>query len=153
MNKEDSMKRKTYWICIALILTLLLNISVLAESATPYASSFFVSYDATTVAVAFRTFNVYFDVVAKGGMTELGVSSIIIQQSSDQTNWSEVKTCLPASYPQMIEENTHAVCNYITCTGIPGFYYRAYVTFYAKNSTGVGEASQYSEVVWLTNQP
>lgn len=147
------MKRKIRWICIVLVLALSLNIPVMAESATPYASSFFASYDAATVAVAFRTFDVCFDVVAKRGMDKLGVSSIIIQQSSNRTNWTDVKTCLPASYPQMIEENTVAVCNYITCTGIPGFYYRAYVTFYAKDSTGIGEISQYSEVVWLTNQP
>ena len=147
------MKRKICWICVVLVLAMSLNISVVAESVTPYASSFFASYDASAIVVAFRTFEIGFDVVAKRGMDEIGVSSIIIQQSADQTNWTDVKTCLPASYPQMIEENTFAVCNYITCTGIPGYYYRAYVTFYAKNSTGTAEICDYSEVVWLTNQP
>ena len=147
------MQRKIFRICIILVLALSLNVSILAESMAPYSSSYFASYDASAVVSAFRTFRVWFDVLAKSGMDELGASSIIIQQSSDQVNWTDVKTCLPASYPQMIEENTVGVCNYITITGIPGYYYRAYVTFYAKNSTGTGEICDYSEVVWLTNQP
>ena len=147
------MKRASICICVILIVSLILNVPVFADDAAPYSSYYFASYDAATDVVAFRTFRVWFDVMSNGIMDELGSSQIIVQQSSNGTSWTNVKTCLPEDYSQMIEENTYGVCNYITCTGIPGYYYRAYVTFYAKNSSGIGKISQYSEVVWLTNQP
>ena len=44
----------------------------------------------------------------------------------------------------MIDDNTAFHAATLTCTKTSGYYYRAYVEFYAKNSTGTGELNYYT---------
>lgn len=139
-------------ICLLLSVALL-TVPVSAAESSTYASYFFGSTDSFIEITGFTSFEVWYDVVGAGTMDEIGVSSIVVQRSSDKQSWTNVKTYLPEDYPQMIETDTCAAGNCVTSYGIPGYYYRALVTFYAKNSRGVGEVSDYSETIWMTNQP
>lgn len=143
------MKRFFRYVCAVMAVVLLLAVPVHAEEASSRASSFFGSYDSSLYKAAYNKIEVWFDVVALGTMDELGVNSIKVQRSADGSTWETMRVYTPGVYKQMICENTGFHCDYVSYTGTPGYYYRAYVAFYAKNSTGFGERYQYSETILL----
>lgn len=117
---------------------------------TPMASAFFTGHSVSLEKMSSTSFRVWFDVLACSLMDELGTSEIKILRSSDGINWTVVKRCFPSRYPEMIKEDTVAHGGYITYTGgVQGYYYRAYVTIYAKDSSGTGERNRYTEVISL----
>lgn len=120
-----------------------------ALAASARSSSYFMCWDSYLYKTSSTSFEIWFDVVSAGGMDELGVSRIKVQRSTDASNWTTVKTYYPEDYPAMIEEDTSCVYNCVTYTGSKGYFYRAYVVFYAKNSKGVGEMPDYAEVISL----
>lgn len=148
------MRQCTRVISILLIISLLLAVPVYAEDEiTPWSSSFIASYDPYIYYESGNSFEVWFDVVAVRRMDELGVNEIEIQRSSNGSSWTTVKTCYPDEYPQMICDNTGFHADYITYTGTVGYYYRAYITFYAKNSSGIGEIYAYTQTIRLVAAP
>ena len=143
------MKKIICTICLLLSVAILLSVSVSAEESSPYSSIFFGSYDSFIDVINNYRMEIWFDVVTNGTMDEVGVSSVVVERSSDGSTWTEMKEFLPENYSQMVCENTYFNYDYVPYYGIPGYYYRAYVTFYAKDSRGRGYAHQYSEVVRL----
>lgn len=142
------MKKTIRILCFVMAVLILLAVPVSAEESNAYSSIFFGSYD-SAIYVSGRTLEIYFDVVGNGMMDEIGVSCIELERSSNGSSWSTVKTFSPDDYPQMICEDTSIAYDYVSCTGSYGYYYRAYVTFYAKNSRGSGNAYDYSEIVYI----
>jgi hypothetical protein len=128
---------------------MLVAIPIRAEATDTRASSYFASYDSFLWKTGGTTFEVWFDVNGCAWMDEIGVSSIKVQRSSDGENWTTMKTYLPENYSQMICEDTSSHTGCVAYTGTPGYYYRAYVTFYAKNSTGTGIRYDYAETIRL----
>lgn len=145
------MKRYSRYLCLALALVLTFAVSVNAESnfteITPYSSSFFRSYGSYLSRSAGTLFYVCFEVSAKAYMAELGVSAVEVQRSSDGNSWTTVKTFLPENYPSMIADNTFAHAGSLLYAGSTGYYYRAHITFYAKNSSGSGKLYMYTETL------
>lgn len=137
-------------ISILMAVVLFLAIPVCAEESDIYSSIYFASYDSAIYNTTGRTLEIWYDVVGNGSMAEIGVSCIELERSSNNSDWTVIKTYLPEDYPQMICENT--VINYdcVSYLGTYGYYYRAYVTFYAKNSRGEGYRNEYSETVYIT---
>ena len=132
-------------LCLILVISIILAVPVFAtKEATPWASNYFVYYSTYLYRTTGTEFEIWFDVVGRNIMTELGVNSIILQESSDGENWTSIKTYTPEDYPQMICENTGSHADCVSYTGRPGYDYRAYVTFYAKNSSGFGERYVYA---------
>lgn len=146
------MKRFLRLVSLILVMAMVASVPVYAaeqEEATPYSSAFFTKYSTYLYKISSIQFEVWFEVSATGGMTQLGVSQIKVQRSADKSTWETMKTYTPDSYSQMLCSNTgtHASC--VTYAGTPGYYYRAYVTFYAKNSSGTGELFKYTAVMQL----
>ena len=144
------MKHVSRIICMLLVAVLLLSIpAAAAENAEPRASSFFMSTDVYLYQTSSTQFQAWFEVSALGGMEKLGASEIKIQESSDGQNWTTVKTCTMANYSNLICENTGFHASYVSYTGTTGKYYRAKITLYAENSTGVGERIRYTSSILL----
>ena len=144
------MKRFVRCISVALVLVLLLGTVAYAQETAPRSSAFFMSWDSYLYKTASNQFQIWFDVVSMGGMDELGVSKIEVERSSNGRTWTVVKTYNAENYAYMIQEDTGFVYDYVTYTGTRGYYYRAYVTFYAKNSSGTGKMFDYSEALYLS---
>lgn len=144
------MKRFTRSICLVLAVVMILAVPVSAtEAATPRASNFFMASSTYLWKTSDTTFQVWFNIDAVSQMDELGASVIKVQRSSDGSNWTTMRTYTKESYPHLIAEGTGAHCGYVTYTGTPGYYYRAFVIYYAKNSTGTGEAYRYTSSMKL----
>lgn len=139
-------------ICLVLVMATLLSTSVYAQSPeepTGTYSVYFNRYCAYCWQTTDGQFEVWFDVTAKGTMEKLGVEKIKIQKSSDGENWLTVMTFLSSYYDYLLGENAGFYSNHVSYTGVSGYYYRAYVTFYAENSSGVGKISEYTQPIYL----
>lgn len=144
------MKRFIQCICVLLVAALFLTIPAYAtETVTPRSSSFFLCNSTYLYKTSDTQFEVWFDVTAVRTMDEIGTSVIKVQRSSDGENWTTMKTYEKESYSQMICEKTIGHVGCVSYTGTKGYYYRAYVTFYAKDSTGTGKLYRYTDTIKL----
>lgn len=142
------MKRFLRFFCVILTLSLVFAIPTYAESR---ASAFFSSYGTDLYKTGRETFEIWFDVSANASaplMYEIGVSEIEVYSSSDQQTWTLARTFYKEDWSQMTCANTGSHEGYVTYVyATPGLYYRAYITFYARNSTGIGENYIYTEIL------
>ena len=145
------MKRFSRYVCMLLVVAILLSVPVFAqEEATPWSSAYFSSHLEYLYEISTIKFEVWFDVIAKRIMDELGASTIKVQRSANgETGWETMKTYNMADYSQMICENTGSHVGCVTYTGTPGYYYRAKITYYAKEGGGIGYYSAYTSVIQL----
>jgi len=145
------MKRFTQLICIVLVfVTVLSTTAFAAETTEPRASMFFRSSSVYFWHVSGTQYQIWFDVTAKNTMTELGASKIIVERSTDEVNWTPVKTYNKANYSQMTTTSgTTRYANYVTYYPTSGYSYRAIVTLYAKNSSGTGEMDETTTILDL----
>ena len=144
------MKKLTRFACIILILGIFLAMPAQAQSIVePRGSAFFGTYGTDLYKTSSSSFQIWFDVVSNvATMDELGVTEIILYRSADLESWSKMRTYTVEYHPQMLAYNTTSHGGYVTYNyGTTGYYYRAYITFYAKNSTGIGERYVYTEIL------
>ena len=138
--------------CVSLIMiaAILLAIPVsAAENGDTRASSYFGCSSVYLYKTSALTFEAWFDVTAIRGMEELGARTIKIQRSEDGESWIDVKIFSRDSYSNLICTNTARHASYVTYTGTPGYYYRAYIVLYAKDSNGSGEWYRYTSPIQL----
>ena len=138
------MKRFVRIICLVLVLSMTIAVPAYALEQSQRASDFFSSFKAYCYTSSSGQLAVYFKVIATDTMDELGASIIKVQQSSDGTNWTTVRTFTKDVYTQMKNTNTVMHATTLYCSKTSGYYYRAYVEFYAKNSTGTGAYGYYT---------
>ena len=144
------MKKLVRVICMILVCSLVFAVPAQAASVTgTRASAFFSAYGTDLYKTSSSSFQIWFDVDANiATMDVLGVSEIIVYRSADQQSWTKMRTYTMDNYPQMVAYNTSSHGGYVTYNyATTGYYYRAYITFYAKNSTGIGERYVYTEIL------
>lgn len=139
--------RFTRLICFLLIISLVLPVTAFA--AEDRASNYFATDSCYLYKTSSTSFQVWFDVTSVGGMDELGTSVITVQRSSDGSAWTDMKTYTKESYSQMITTNAVTHSGYVTYTGTAGYYYRAYIKFYAKKGSGSATLGRYTSKMWL----
>lgn len=145
------MKKLVRFVCMILVCCLLFAIPAQAESVVePRESAFFSSYGTDLYKTSSSSFQIWFDVVTNAGntMQVLGVSEIIVYRSADQQSWTKMRTYTMNNYSQMVAQNTQSHEGYVTYNyATTGYYYTAYITFYAKNSSGIAERYVYTEIL------
>lgn len=144
------MKKIMRTLCVILALSVVLAIPAYAESAVePRGSIFFASYGTDLWKASSTSFEIWFDVDSNAAMMDvLGVSEIIVYQSANQQSWTEVGSYDMDDYPEMTDTYAYSHTGYVTYdNAIPGYYYTAYVCFYAKDYRGVGERDVYTEIL------
>lgn len=146
------MRRLIKIVSMIAVVALLLTVPVCAEEnggATTW-SRYFISWSAYLCERSSTQFDICFDVLACDVMTNLGVSRVKVQRSTDGSTWKTIDTLTPTDYPILMCGFTGMHMDYIIYTATPGYYYRAYVTFYAENSAGgVGVVYAYTDIVRL----
>lgn len=119
-------------IVLAFILTISASTCVVV-AAEERSSHYFASY---SVYLWPSTNEAWFEVTALDTMDELGASTIKIERSTDQVNWTTVKTFEKNDYSQMTASNKSFYANCVPYTFTNGYYYRGVITLYAKKSNG-----------------
>ena len=147
------MKKLVRLVCMLLVFSFLVAVPAQATSdAESRGSTFFAEYGTDLYKTSSSSFQIWFDVTANAGtsMQVLGVSEIIVYRSADQQSWTKMRTYTMENYPDMVDQSTGSHTGYVTYNyATTGYYYTAYITFYAKNSTGIGERYVYTEILHM----
>lgn len=132
-------------VCLLLVFTTLLTTGAMAaENENQRASNYFFSYSVYLHKTSSTQFQAWFEVSAVSGMQKLGARTIEIQRSTDKDNWKTVALYEMENYSNMVASDTSCHEGYVTYTFITGYYYRAYVELYAKNSKGTAVYDTYT---------
>ena len=144
------MKQFTKRICILLVCVMMFTTTAFAAGPVePRGSNFFVCSSVYFWNTSGRNYQIWFDVTAVGSMTELGASEIVVQRSTDEQNWTTVRTYYMEDYSQMTESNSYTYANCVPFTATAGYSYRAIVMLYARNSSGRGYMQEVTEILDL----
>lgn len=144
------MKKLMRIVCLVLAVSLLLAVPAYAESTVePRESAFFASYGTDLYKASSTSFEVWFDVNSNAAMMDvLGVSEIVVYRSADQQSWTQMRTYDMEDYSEMTDTYCFSHTGYVTYNyATTGYYYRARVTFYAKDSRGTGMRDVYTEIL------
>lgn len=144
------MKSFVRFACLILVFVMVLTIPAYATEFIARGSDYFGARSCYLWKTSSTQFQVWFDVTAMSGMDELGASTIKVQRSADGETWEDMQTYRKANYSNMICENTGMHASYVTYSGAQtGYYYRAYVCFYAKKGTTIAEYSGYTSSITM----
>lgn len=144
------MKRFTQLVSLVLILSVVLVNPVFAQESTTWQSGYFGSSAAYLHPTTGTAFRIWIEVEAVGMMDKLGASEIILQKSSNNSTWTDVKTYSKTVYQNLVASNAFAHEAYVTYTGTSGNYYRAKVWFYAERGNGTAEYSYTTESIYVS---
>ena len=126
----------------ALVLAFILVATVPVSAATinpaiPYASYYLDAYNTYICDMDNGEIQIWYEVAGTGYMDEIGVLSIKLYESSDNSTWARVKTFSYENYSTMLAEDDYYHCSYLSYQGTAGKYYKAYVCIWAgKNGSG-----------------
>lgn len=132
MKRSKSLLINTIALC--LVFTLATPIGVNAETVetiTPRASYYLDAYNTYVCDMGNGRMEIWFDVMGTGDMDEIGVLSIYLYESMDNSSWRWVKTFQHENYSSMLAYNDWSHISCVSYQGIPGRYYKAYVCIWA----------------------
>lgn len=137
MLANDNALRRVLAMAIAFMLIISSVSLVLATPVNPRASDYLDSYNTYLYNAAFGKIQVYFDVTGVYYMDEIGALTIKIYESTDNQNWTWVKTYTNGDTPSMLGYNKVYYSSHVDYQGTIGRYYKAYVCIWAgKNGDG-----------------
>ncbi len=127
-------------IALCLIISLIFPVSVSAatvETAQPYASKYLTAYNTYICDMGSGEIQIWYEVMGTGDMDEIGVLSIYLYESSDNSTWTWVKTFQHENYSSMLAYDDWSHISYVSYQGSTNKYYKAYVCIWAgKNGSG-----------------
>ena len=109
------------------------------EVAQPYANNSIDNCSASIAALGSGKLKITLRLAATAVMGQLGVSGMIVYESTDQTNWSTVGYYTYNTHSNLIAYNASNFFASLTQTGVAGRYYKAQVNFWAGNG-GTGDS-------------
>lgn len=133
---NGSVKR---WIALLLAILLFLpsaGISV-ANAAETRASFYLDDYSAYVHFTEDGVIQVWFDVMGTHYLDDIGALKIELYESTDNENWTWVKTYTNRDHPNILGHNAIIYCSHVDYTqGISGRYYRGYITVWGGRNGG-----------------
>ena len=124
-------------ITILLLVVMLCPVEVFAVESR--ASYYLSSYGAYVYPAGWGKVQVWFEVQGTRDMDELGALEIRLYESTDNENWTWVKTFDYPDYPGMLGYDDYIYSGHIEYSGTIGRYYKAYVCVWA-GKDGAGDS-------------
>lgn len=120
-------------IAVLLVVFLFVPIGAMATSDTmlPRASYYLDSYNTYLYRSGWGKIQVWFTVTGVDYMDEIGTLTIQVFESTDNENWTWVKTYKQATTSGMLGYDKIYHSGYVEYNGTIGRYYKAYVTIWA----------------------
>ena len=136
-------RRKSHFfvklIAIALVISLCAPIGAQAampETVQPLASAYLWDYTAYICAMGDGDLEIWWEVCATRTLADVGVLTIYLYESTDNSNFYWVKTFAFTDYPHMLLHNDYFSMDCVSYEGVPGRYYKAYVQVWAGPEDG-----------------
>lgn len=123
--------------CLAVIMAAPIYASAAAiQPAQTRASDYLTSYQAYTYCAGTGKMQVWFDVTGVNYMDDIGALSIYLYESTDNSNWTQVKYFSHAVYTDMLGHDKIYYASHVDYQGVIGRYYKAYVCIWAGKDGG-----------------
>ena len=146
-KKSRFMKAVVVILVIALMMPVSVN-AAMPENVMPMASAYLAGYTAYVCAMGNGELEIWFEVAGTRTQEYLGVLVIYLYESTDNVNWSWVKTFHHTDYDQMLLTNAWDVMDYVPYDeAVPGRYYKAYVGIWGGPDPG-GD----SRYIWTSSE-
>lgn len=133
----NNMKTSRAFRIAALLLVVVMLFPVGAMAAEPRSSLYLDTYSAYVYPAGWGKVQVWFDVQGTNVMDEIGALDIRIYESTDNENWTWVKTFGYSNNSGMLGYDDYIHSGHVEYNGTIGRYYKAYVCVWAgKNGAG-----------------
>ena len=126
-------------IAIALVVSLCVPIGAQAampETVQPMASAYLTDYTAYICAMGNGDLEIWWEVCGTDYWADIGVLTIYLYESTDNSNFYWVETFTFTDYPHMLLHNDYFSMDHVDYEGVPGRYYKAYVQVWAGPEDG-----------------
>ena len=127
------------FIAIALVFSLCAPIGAQAampETVQPMASAYLMDYTAYICAMGNGDLQIWWEVTGTGTGADIGVLTVSLYESTDNTNFYWVKAFSFTNYPNMLWHDDYVCVDHVDYDGVPGRYYKAYVHIWAGPEDG-----------------
>ena len=121
-------------IAIALVISLCVPIGAQAampETVQPMASAYLADYTAYICAMGDGDLEIWFEVTGTRTLADIGVLTISLYESTDNSNFYWVKAYNFSNHPQMLWHDTYICMDHVDYVAVPGRYYKAYICVWA----------------------
>ena len=105
--------------------------AAMPETVAPMASAYLMEYTAYICAMGGGDLEIWFEVTGTQTWADLGVLTIYLYESTDNSNFYWVKTFQFTEYENMLWHDTIFCMDHVDYEGVPGRYYKAYVQVWA----------------------
>lgn len=138
------MKRKRIgylvnYLAIILAISLLVPIGAQAavpETVAPMASDYLAAYTAYICPMGGGDLEIWFEVLGTGTWADIGVLTVSLYESTDNSNFYWVDSFHFTDYPNMLWHDDYFCMDHVDYEGVPGRYYKAYVHIWAGPEDG-----------------
>ena len=127
-----------HFVALLLVAALITSSTMPVSAATPKSTMFIEVQSTSLDRTANTELKVFYSVASWTLLEKLGVFSISIQRSSDQQTWQTESAFYYFNNPEFVGENTGVHSGNFYYNGTRGYYYRAYIVFFASKD-GSGE--------------
>lgn len=137
-------------LCLIVALTIPAQAATQPDAAAPRASGYISAYSCSTSAAGLGIAQVYFTIYGTDTMDKLGVSLIDLYESTDGNTWYLVESYTPSDTSWLMGYSKSSYSAHISYGGVVGRYYKAYVKFYAEDTTGSDSTSRWTGKIRAT---
>lgn len=131
----NTKRTRLFFRIVSLILVFCFACPIQAFAVEPRASYYLESYNSYPYAAGNGVVQVWFVVTGVKYMADIGALNIQVYESTDNTNWTWVKTYKHTTYTDMLGHDKYIYQSHIDHQGVVGRYYKAYVCIYAGDGT------------------
>ena len=110
--------------------------AAMPETVAPMASDYLAEYTAYICAMGGGDLEIWFEVTGTGTWADIGVLTVYLYESVDNSNFYWVKTFQFTEYENMLWHDDYFCVDYVPYEGVPGRYYKAYVQVWAGPEDG-----------------
>ena len=126
-------------IAIALVISLCTPTgaeAAMPETVQPMASAYLAAYRAYICAMGNGDLEIWWEVTGTGYWADIGVLTVSLYESMDNSNFYWVKAFSFTNYPNMLWHDNYICVDHVDYEGVPGRYYKAYVHIWAGPEDG-----------------
>lgn len=110
--------------------------AAMPETVAPMASAYLTSYTAYICAMGGGDLEIWFEVLGTGTWADIGVLTVSLYESTDNSNFYWVESFVFTDYPNMLWHDTYICIDHVDYEGVTGRYYKAYVHVWAGPEDG-----------------
>lgn len=148
MQKKCCFMKAVVFILVIALITPVSVHAAMPETVMPFASAYLAAYTAYVCAMGNGELEIWFNITGTDIQEYLGVMTIYLYESTDNVNWTWVKTFRHADHEQMLLTNAWEVVDYVEYDeAVPGRYYKAYVGIWGGPDPG-GD----SRYIWTSSE-